>query len=109
MARKEHRQHVDTPFCIGSDQTDTPNGIVTNDSLYEFYRRTIKKLGLKRDGMIMGTHSFRRNAITDIVNATNGNVELAAQLCGNSGPVVKGNYLTGYDVEAAVNVRVGLN
>lgn len=43
--------------------------------------------------MIMGSHSFRRNAITDTVNATNGNVELADQIYGNSPRVVKGNYL----------------
>ncbi len=54
--------------------------------------------------MIMGTHSFRRNAITDIVNASNGNVALAAELCGNCEQVVKGNYFTGYDFETAVNV-----
>ncbi len=53
--------------------------------------------------MIMGTHSFRRNAITDTVNATNGNTELAARIYGNSPRVVRGNYFTGYDRETAVN------
>ena len=50
----------------------------------------------------MGTHSFRRNAITDTVNAT-GNIELTAQIYGNSARAIKGNYLTGYEYEAAVN------
>lgn len=39
--------------------------------------------------MIMGSYSFRRNAITDTVNATNGNVELADQIYGNSPRVAK--------------------
>ena len=81
---------------------NTSLGVITNDSLYEFYRRTIKKLGLKKSGMIMGTHSFRRNIITDIVNAT-GNTELAALLCGNSERVVRNYYYIGYDAETALN------
>ncbi len=39
--------------------------------------------------IMMGPHSFRRNAITDTVNATNGNFELASLLYGNSAKVAK--------------------
>ena len=52
--------------------------------------------------MITGPHSFRRNAITDVVNATNGNMTLASQLFGNSPMVVNNNYYTGVDMESAL-------
>ena len=82
---------------------DTPTGVVSHDAVYGFYRRTINKLGLKKDDRIMGPHSFRRNVITDIVNATNGDLALASQLCGNSTQVAMNNYYIGYDLETAIN------
>ena len=60
-------------------------------------------LGLKKPGMIMGPHSFRRNAITDTVNATNGNFELVSLLYGNSAKVAKNNYYIGYDKQIALD------
>ncbi len=45
-----------------------------------------------------GTHSFRRNAITDVVNASGGNIILASKLFGNSPEVAKKNYFTGIDM-----------
>ncbi len=50
----------------------------------------------------MGPHSFRRNVITDIVTATNGDLELASYLCVNSKQVAKNNYFIGYDIQAAI-------
>ncbi len=82
---------------------DTVTGVVSHDAVYGFYKRTIEKLGLKRTDRIMGPHSFRRNIITDIVNATHGDLELASQLCGNSVQVAKNNYYIGYDIEAAID------
>lgn len=53
---------------------------------------------------IKGTHSFRRNAVTDVVNSTGGNVIMASQLFGNSPDVAKKNYYTGTDMKNAVDV-----
>ena len=53
-----------------------------------------------------GPHSFRRNAITDVVNASGGNLVLAAKLFGNSPAVACKNYYTGInenDALAALN------
>ena len=49
-----------------------------------------------------GTHSFRRNAITDVVNASGGNIILASKLFGNSPEVEKKNYFTGIDMQDAL-------
>ena len=51
---------------------------------------------------IKGTHSFRRNAITDVVNSTGGNVVLASKLFGNSPEVACKNYYTGIDLNEAL-------
>lgn len=49
-----------------------------------------------------GTHSFRRNAITDVVNASGCNIILASKLFGNSPEVAKKNYFTGIDMQDAL-------
>ncbi len=51
--------------------------------------------------LIKGTHSFRRNAITKVVNNTGGNVVLASQLFGNSPDVALKHYFTKADAEQA--------
>ena len=78
---------------------------ITNNMVYQFYSRTCKKLGIKisRD-VIKGTHSFRRNAATDVINASGGNLALAAGLFGNSPAIAKDNYYTGIDEEEALEV-----
>lgn len=82
---------------------DNENGIITNNTVYNFYRRMCKKLGIEINReIIKGTHSFRRNAITDVVNATGGNIILASELFGNSPEVAKRNYFTGINMENAV-------
>ena len=45
---------------------NTDLGVINNNTVYRLYSRICKKLGIKisRDE-IKGTHSFRRNAITD--------------------------------------------
>lgn len=88
---------------------DTKNGVITNNTVYELYRRICKKLGIpiSRD-FIKGTHSFRRNAITDVINATNGNIVLAAEMFGNSPAVINKHYLTAVELDAgreALNQR----
>ena len=60
---------------------DNKNGIITNRAVYSVYQKICKKLGIEKDeGIILGPHSFRRNAITDVVNATNGNIIMASAL-----------------------------
>ncbi len=78
------------------------NGVITNNTVYNFYRRICKALDIpiQRD-LIKGTHSFRRNAITKVVNNTGGNVILASQLFGNSPEVAMKHYFTKADEEQA--------
>ena len=53
---------------------ETKNGTITNMAVYGVYRRVCNKLGIPiSKDVIRGPHSFRRNAITDVANATNGN------------------------------------
>lgn len=81
---------------------DTENGVITNNVVYGFYRRMCKNLGIvQKQGVIKGTHSFRRNNITDVVNATNGNVILASTLFGNTPDVAEKNYYTGTNLAVA--------
>ncbi len=79
-------------------------GVITNKTVYNFYRRVLKKLDIKVDPeIIKGPHSFRRNAITDFVNETNGNIVLASQIFGNSPQVARKNYLTTLDLTSAAD------
>lgn len=81
---------------------DTENGVITNNVVYGFYRRMCKKLNIVQvEGVIKGTHSFRRNNITDVVNATNGNVIMASTLFGNTPDVAEKNYYTGANLAVA--------
>ncbi|MCI5879129.1 MAG: tyrosine-type recombinase/integrase [Lachnospiraceae bacterium] len=83
---------------------DTSNGVITNNVVYGFYRRMCKKLGIIQiPGIIKGTHSFRRNNITAVVNATNGNLVLASSLFGNTPDVAEKNYYTGTNLAVAKN------
>ena len=82
---------------------NSANGVITNNTIYDFYRRTCKKLGIEINREFRkGTHSFRRNAITDVINSSGGNVILASKLFGNSPEVAKKNYFTGIDMENAL-------
>lgn len=75
---------------------DSETGCITNYTVYEFYRRMCRKLGIKlcRDKM-KGPHSYRRNVGSRIVNNSNGNIELATQILGNSPEVFREHYYTG--------------
>lgn len=82
---------------------DTELGVINNNTVYRLYNRICRKLGIKISReTIKGTHSFRRNAITDVVNATGGNVLLASQIFGNSPVVAAQNYYTGINIEMAL-------
>lgn len=81
------------------------NGIITNRAVYSIYQKICRKHGIiiQKD-LIRGPHSFRRNAITDVVNATNGNIIFASSLFGNTPNVAKQNYYTGVDLVKAKEV-----
>ena len=84
---------------------DTKTGVIGNSAVYSFYRRICKKLGIKiSKDEIKGTHSFRRNAITDTVNLSGGDVILASKLYGNSPEVIMQNYYTGIDQTKALSI-----
>ncbi len=78
---------------------ENENGIISNRASYKLYSRICKRLGieLSRD-CIKGTHSFRRNQITKVANAT-GDLVLTSQMFGNSPNVIMTNYYVGYDLK----------
>ncbi|MCR5024900.1 MAG: site-specific integrase [Lachnospiraceae bacterium] len=83
---------------------ESDNGVITNNTVYNFYRRMCNALCIPiRKDFIRGTHSFRRNGITKVVNNSGGNVILASKLFGNSPDVAMKNYFTNADVEQARN------
>ncbi len=84
---------------------DTDNGVITNNTVYNFYRRICKKLNIPiSKDHVKGTHSFRRNAITKVVNTTGGNILMASKLYGNTPKVADSNYYTGLDIDDAKDV-----
>ncbi|MBO4505300.1 MAG: tyrosine-type recombinase/integrase [Lachnospiraceae bacterium] len=94
------RYYPNSPYLF-PDSTEL--GVINNNTVYRLYYRICKQLGIKISREeIKGTHSFRRNAITDVVNATGGNVILASQLFGNSPAVAAKNYYTGVDTGTAL-------
>ncbi|MBQ7676735.1 MAG: tyrosine-type recombinase/integrase [Lachnospiraceae bacterium] len=89
----------DSEFLFPSDNV---NGIVSNNALYKFYRRTCDALDIPIcKECIKGTHSFRRNAETKVVNQSGGNIIMAAKLFGHSPAVAEKNYYTGLDMTKA--------
>lgn len=96
------KYYPDSQFLFPAD---TPNGCITNNAVYKVYQGICKALGIEIiKGEIKGPHSFRRNAITEVVNATNGNVVLASALFGNSPQVAKENYYTGANLAIAKEI-----
>lgn len=84
---------------------NTANGTITNRAVYLVYRGICRKLGIdKPKNVIRGPHSFRRNAITDVVNETNGNIVMASELFGNTPEVAKQHYFAGIDLSVATTI-----
>ena len=78
------------------------NGCISNHAVYQFYRRMCDKVGVQvEQGRVRGTHAFRRNAITDIINKTGGNSILASKLYGNTPEIAEKYYYTGIDMDLA--------
>ena len=48
---------------------------------------------------IRGTHAFRRNAITEVINKSSGNVVLTAQMFENSPETIRKHYYVGEDID----------
>ena len=93
--------HINSQYLFPAN---SDNGVITNNTVYNFYRRMCKKLNIEvSKEFIKGTHSFRRNAITDVINSTNVNILLASQLFGNTPEVARKNYYTGINLDEALN------
>ena len=79
---------------------DSKNGCITNNMVYQFFRRMCGKLEIPiSKDRIRGTHAFRRNAITEVINKSSGNVVLTAQMFGNSPETIRKHYYVGEDIE----------
>lgn len=97
LKRVHDEYYPDSPFLFPAKTT---NGCITNNTVYQFFRRMCNKIGvpISRD-CIRGTHAFRRTAITQAVNNSNGNCVLAAQMYGNSPETIRKHYYVGEDIE----------
>lgn len=81
-----------------------PDRPILNHTLYNYYHTMCKSLDINIDrNIIRGPHSFRRNAITKVVNS-GGDMLMASRLFGNSPRVADNNYYTGLDLSAAKNI-----
>ena len=77
--------------------------MVTNCTwIYNFYRKMCMDLNIKLSHEAhKGPHSFRRNAITKVVNSSGGNLVMASKLFGNTPTVADKNYYAGLDLTKA--------
>lgn len=97
------RYYPTSKFLFPSNSTKS--GIITNRQIYNLYYNICKKLGIKvSKDCIKGVHSFRRNACTDILNASNGNMALENYLLGHSAEVAKKHYYTKPDTNNMIAV-----
>lgn len=82
---------------------NTENGCIKNQTIYYCYKKACEKLGIKKnEGIIKGTHSFRRNRITEVINET-GDINFAAEIFGNSPKVIYDNYYLGSNKEKHIS------
>ena len=99
----ERLKEVHRLYYPGSEYlfpADSPEGVITNNTVYNFYRRMCRALDIPVcQDTVRGTHAFRRNAISRYVNLDGGSIEDAARLFGNSALVAEKHYFTGMDVE----------
>lgn len=101
--REAHdRYYQESPYLFPNKSGD---GVIHNSSLYNFYWNMCKRLGIEIcHESRKGTHSFRRNAITKVVNETGGDIVMASQLFGNTPKVAMSNYYAGLDMDKAKSV-----
>ena len=65
---------------------------VTKKQIKDFFDYQIKKLSLKKDGLTLGLHSFRRNAITNMIEKGGKDIFAVADMFGNSPQTIESNY-----------------
>ena len=99
----ERLKEVHRLYYPGSEYlfpADSPECVITNNTVYNFYRRMCRALDIPVcQDTVRGTHAFRRNAISRYVNLDGGSIEDAARLFGNSALVAEKHYFTGMDVQ----------
>ncbi len=79
-------------------------GCISIYSVYNYYRRICKKVGIQiQADIIRGPHAFRRNAAERISNA-GGDAEMAARLLGNTPKVLRTNYYDGLNMSLAKDI-----
>ena len=84
--------YPDSPFLFPAK---TANGCITCKAVEDYHRRLCKKLDIPvSKDCRKGPHAFRRTRITEVVNATGGNIDLAATMYGNSPEAIRKNYYT---------------
>ena len=84
------------------------DGVINNNVVPNYYKRICDKLGIERSRDAMkGTHSFRRNGITRVINQSGGNILMASKLYGNTPQVADSNYYTGLDLDMARSILCG--
>ena len=83
-------------------------GVINNTLVYHFYYNMCHDLGIElcRSSM-KGPHSFRRNGITKVSNAPEGNLFMASILYGNSVESASKHYYAGIDMEKARSILEG--
>lgn len=101
------RANLSSPYLFPAK---SKTGVITNNTVYNFYRRMCRALDIEICAeVIKGTHSFRRNAITQVINQTGGNIILASELFGNSPDVAFKNYYTQTSKQAKVEALTAGN
>ena len=84
--------YPDSPYLFPAD---TENGCITCAVVGEFHHDLCKALNIPvSKDLKRGPHAFRRTRITEVINSTNGNTVLAAQMFGNSPETIRKNYYT---------------
>ena len=109
LQKVHDKYYPESPFLFPAD---TKNGCITNNMSYQHFRRICRKLEIPvSKECIRGTHAFRRNAITEVVNMSNGNFVLTAQMFGNSPETIRKHYYVGENVDTLrgiLNLRKAL-
>lgn len=102
--RDFHKEYsITSEFLFPDEREDS--GCINIRAVYRIYQKSCKHLGyeLSHD-FTKGTHSFRRNAITNFTNASNGNILLASEIYGNSEKCATDNYYIGANLVEALKI-----
>ena len=99
--KEVHYDHYrNSPYLFPAKTTSS--GTITNFTVYKFYQKMCRDLGIEISRELKrGPHSFRRNGITHVCNATGGNIMMASVLYGNSPKSASAHYYTGVNLEQA--------